>query len=126
VYSIPGQKGAPYTNYLAVKGEGSLWQTMANMARGNSQTFPAKIIVAEVVNRNVHWLSPTDLDTSVLPWRLNDPSAMGISGPYRRNPGAQVLLWPSLVEFLPEVEVGAEALQRRVFMDHRGEGGWRP
>ncbi len=94
-----GPRSPGLTSYAAITGAGTLFPGTAP-ARFVDDVDGLSLMVAEVVNVNIPWTSPTDLDIRTMSFQINDPKRPGISSKHPR--GANTIVHGSGCEFIQE------------------------
>ena len=87
-YATNYQKGKVTTNYLAIVGPETIWRTNEDgskaLPRRSSEVSDDRdstLLFVENFGKEVHWLSPYDLEFDEMSFELDDP--MGISSYYK-------------------------------------------
>ena len=94
-YATNYQKGKVTTNYLAIVGPETIWRTNEDgskaLPRRSSEVSDDRdstLLFVENFGKEVHWLSPYDLEFDEMSFELDDP--MGISSYYKDPQGQSV------------------------------------
>lgn len=84
----PGSANTVFTSYVVITGERTPFPG-ANPRSFRDIKDPANtILVAEIVNSNIHWMEPRDLSITTMSFALNDSLRPSISTGRRGGPGA--------------------------------------
>jgi hypothetical protein len=80
MYDFTGSDDDFATTILAITGPGTVFD---DDAPGALEKAPGNaIVLVEVRNSGIHWMSPKDFDVRTMPRTINDPEGRGISGQY--------------------------------------------
>lgn len=92
VYICPSRHDYPAracaTSYVVVTGPGTIFPDSATVMLSEIKDGDASTIIAvEVVNVDIPWTEPRDLDLRTMSFRFNDPNRAGISCRHPGGPG---------------------------------------